>query len=508
MNKLRIGIGRFWHESNSFSGVVTNPAKFRDSSMGSGIAVGAAVSDYKDRHDEVSGFIDVLGGRDDIELAPLISAGTLPSGPVTDEAVSELEKSLRDQLRAAGPLDGVCLALHGAMSGESIPDLDGYFLQVVRQVVGPDIPIVSPLDCHAIVTQQMIALTTALIAYRTHPHTDLFETGQRAADILLRTLRKEIQPVVSHQKIPMLFVDAGTDVDPLRSIFDEFSAWDELDGVIGCSLCPSFPYQDNVEQGWSALAVTDDDPELADRLARRLAEIVWAGRHELLPVPMLSIEAAVEQAVAVPGCPVVITDSADNVGGGTSGDTPTLLQGLLSTRQTVDGLILTHLPDADAVAELADAKPGESVTVAVGGKCDTHFGAPIVVTGELLCVASGPITNDGKFGPDAMIETGKILCLGIDNVRLVLTEGVIMGPQPSLFRKVGIEPFEAKIVALKSGTGYKVTYGQVAAAVLRADCPGAMSYNIENFDFKCVLRPIFPLDREMQWRPYVKGGNA
>ena len=83
-----------------------------------------------------------------------------------------------------------------------------------------------------------------------------------------------------------------------------------------------------------------------------------------------------------------------------------------------------------------------------------------------------------------------------------------MGPQPSLFRKVGIEPFEAKIVALKSGTGYKVTYGQVAAAVLRADCPGAMSYNIENFDFKRVLRPIFPLDREMEWRPYVKGDNA
>ena len=508
MSKLRIGIGRFWHESNSFSGVVTNLAKFSDASIGSGIAVGAAVYDCQDRRDEVTGFIDVLGSCDDVELVPLISAGTMPSGLLTDDAVSELEKNLREQLRAGGRLDGVCLALHGAMSGDSIADLDGHFLQLVRQEIGPDAPIVSPLDCHAVVTRQMIDLTTALVAYRTHPHTDLFETGQRAADILLRTLRNEIQPVVSHQKIPMLFVDAGTDVGPLRSIFEEFSAWDGLDGVIGCSLCPSFPYQDNVEQGWSALAVTDDDPELADRLARQLAEITWAARHELLPVPMLTIEAAVEQAVAVPGCPVVITDSADNVGGGTSGDTTTLLQGLLAARQAVDGLILTHLPDAAAVAELTDASPGETVTVAVGGKCDTQFGAPVVVTGELLCVAGGPITNDGKFGPDAMIETGRILCLGIDNLRLVLTEGVIMGPQPSLFRKVGIEPFEAKIVALKSGTGYKVTYGQVAKAVLRADCPGAMSYNIENFDFKRVPRPIFPLDREMEWQPCTIGGPA
>ena len=82
------------------------------------------------------------------------------------------------------------------------------------------------------------------------------------------------------------------------------------------------------------------------------------------------------------------------------------------------------------------------------------------------------------------------------------------GAQPSLFRKVGIEPFEAKVVALKSGTGYKVTYGHVATAVLRADCPGAMSYNIENFDFRRVPRPIFPLDREMEWWPYATGDRA
>ena len=100
MSKLRIGIGRFWHESNSFSGVVTNLAKFSDASIGSGIAVGAAVYDYQDRRDEVTGFIDVLGSCDDVELVPLISAGTMPSGLLTDDAVSELEKNLREQLRA------------------------------------------------------------------------------------------------------------------------------------------------------------------------------------------------------------------------------------------------------------------------------------------------------------------------------------------------------------------------------------------------------------------------
>ncbi len=101
MSKLRIGIGRFWHESNSFSGVVTNLAKFSDASIGSGIAVGAAVYDYQDRRDEVTGFIDVLGSCDDVELVPLISAGTMPSGLLTDDAVAETFVAVSATLRDA-----------------------------------------------------------------------------------------------------------------------------------------------------------------------------------------------------------------------------------------------------------------------------------------------------------------------------------------------------------------------------------------------------------------------
>ena len=98
-----------------------------------------------------------------------------------------------------------------------------------------------------------------------------------------------------------------------------------------------------------------------------------------------------------------------------------------------------------------------------------------------------------------MIDVGRIVLLSIDNVRLVLTERPIMGPQPSLYRKVGVEPFDAKIVMLKTGTGYKQTFALVAKAVLKADCPGAMSYNIAHLDCQCVKRTIFPLDPDVRW---------
>ena len=61
---------------------------------------------------------------------------------------------------------------------------------------------------------------------------------------------------------------------------------------------------------------------------------------------------------------------------------------------------------------------------------------------------------------------------------------------------MGIDPFKAKIVALKTGVGFKATYGDVAQAVFRADCPAAASYNLHNYDYQHIERPMFPLDPE------------
>ena len=156
-------------------------------------------------------------------------------------------------------------------------------------------------------------------------------------------------------------------------------------------------------------------------------------------------------------------------------------------------------PDAVAIVALKHAQVGQTVTVAVGGRRDRRFSEPLTVTGQVVCVTEGPITDDAATTFQATVETGLLVCLAIDNVRLVLSERVILGPQPSLFRKVGIEPFEAKIVTLKTGVGYKKTYAHVAKAVLRADCPGAQSYHLNNYEFRQVPRPIFPLDGDFDW---------
>lgn len=500
MAALRIGIGRFWHESNSFSSALT---AIHDFASYDGIVVGTNVLKHLDRRDEMAGFADALGRQSNNTILPLLSAGALPSGLLTEETVHSLEEVLRTQVRRARPLDGICLALHGAMSSTSIADLDGHFLEVLREEAGPDVPVVCALDCHAVVTQKMVDFSTALIAYRTHPHTDLVETGRRAADILVDVLRGKVRPITRYQKIPMLMPpsDDGTHAGALKKLFDRFIAWDRLDGVIACSLCPGFAWQDVPEQGWTAIAVTDNDGALADRLARELAEACWEARQDLLPEPMVPPEEAIRMAAAIPGCPVIVTDSADTIGGGAPGDNTALLDALLKMRRQVDGMVLLHIPDPEAVSRVKGLKVADTVTVEVGGKRDRRFCRPLSVTGQLLCIADGPITNDGKFTAQPRIKTGAVVCLGIDNVRLVLTERSVCGPQPSLFRKVGIEPFGAKIVALKTGVGYKVTYSHAAKAVIRADCPGAESYNLDNYAFERIPRPMFPIDRDFDWSP-------
>ncbi|MBM3801775.1 MAG: M81 family metallopeptidase [Acidimicrobiia bacterium] len=496
--KLRIGIGGIWHESNSFC---IRDVTAEDFTRHGRTAFGGDILEHSERRDEVAGFAEVLRQHRHIEIVPLISAETWIAGHLSSDAVGFLEGSLRRGLREAGKLDGICFAPHGAMAGAAIADVDGHLINVFREELGPGVPVILTLDCHAVLTRQMLDLSTAVVAYRTHPHVDVVETGVRAANILLDTLAGKLRPVTAMVKIPLLLPppDDGTKSGALKELFDKFIAWDRIDNVIAASLCPSYPWQNVPEQGWAAVVVTNHDVALADRLARELAQACWEARFRLLPEPMVTPHEAVRQAALAKGFPILITDSADTVGSGAPGDNTVLLAALLEMCHEVNGLALAHLPDPEAVSRLKSHRVGDTVTLRVGGKRDTRYCSPLTVTGEILCITEGPITNDGKFIAEPMAETGSIVCLSIQNVRLVLTEREIMGPQPSVFRKVGIEPFEAKVVTLKTGIGFKVTYGHVAKAVIRADCPGVVSYNLRNYDFNRVPRPMFPIDDNAHW---------
>ena len=245
--------------------------------------------------------------------------------------------------------------------------------------------------------------------------------------------------------------------------------------------------------------MTDGKPRLADHLANTLAVKTWHARQALGPKPLCPADKAIHQIARSTEAPIIITDSADTVGAGAAGDNTSLLQALMAHGGGVDGLIVTHLPSPRAVAVLHQHHVGDTVTVAVGGEQDQRFCTPLTVSGRLAALAHGPITDDGRFSTEPFVETGRIACLACNNIRLVLTERAVLGPQPSLFGKVGIDSFRAKVVALKTGVGYKTTYGHVAREVIRVDCPGASSYDLSRFDYRLAPRPLAPLDKNVLW---------
>ena len=163
MSKKRIAICRFEHEANTFSPLDAGLEEFQNT-VG-GILIGEDLLNQPDRSDEIKGFLNVLRSSEEIiEIVPLISASGFAGGNVTAEVVSYLEENLRQMLREAGDLDGFLFALHGAMASKEIPDLEGYFLGIVREALGFEIPLVCTLDHHAILTQKMVDLSHVILA--------------------------------------------------------------------------------------------------------------------------------------------------------------------------------------------------------------------------------------------------------------------------------------------------------------------------------------------------------
>ena len=88
-------------------------------------------------------------------------------------------------------------SLHGAMEAESEHDPEGFLLAETRKILGERMPIVVSLDLHGILTDRMLQHADAVVVYHTYPHVDFFQTGERAARLLLRILAGDVRPVTA-----------------------------------------------------------------------------------------------------------------------------------------------------------------------------------------------------------------------------------------------------------------------------------------------------------------------
>jgi len=250
---MRIGVAGFLHESNSFLSVPTE----RDAFDAPGVTVGGEVMDrWADAHHEVGGFI--AGAKQfEFDAVGIQMAQAVPSGAITGEAFESIIGQMLGQFKRAGRLDGVLLALHGATVCETFLDADGEVAARVRHCVGPDVPIVLTLDCHANVSTRMIANVDATVMYRTNPHLDQRDRGTEAAGLIARIVRGEIRPVQALATPPMIIPIANqhTAASPAKELIDDVEKLIRQPDILSASVALGFPYADVAEMGTSFLVV-------------------------------------------------------------------------------------------------------------------------------------------------------------------------------------------------------------------------------------------------------------
>jgi microcystin degradation protein MlrC len=488
---VRIAIASLMQESNTFSTVMTRYEDFNP------VFGPAALQRHRGKLTEMGGFIDTLS-RARHEIVPLCAAWAITANRTRRADFTRLVDEFSARLAQVRP-DGLLLAMHGAQTAEGVDDVESHVLMRAREIVGPVLPIVVTLDLHANITQAMIDRATALVGYHTYPHTDMYEIGQKAAKLLLSTLSGAIRPVMAWRKLPLLVnaENQQTSRGPARRLFARAQLLEAAGRALAVSIFSVQPWMDIPEMGSAVVVVANGDVRAADRHAAAIAQKYWQMRREF-EVSLTPPELAIRMALATKGGPVVLAESSDSTGSGSPGDSTGVLKHLVKAKLTEP--VAIFLVDPEAAVQLSAAGVGATVTLPIGGKLDRRNSKPVRVTGYVRLVSDGRWTARAR-GYNTGIETcmGKTVVLEIGAVRVLIAERSAMTVDPELFRSHGIEPLYCKIVVVKSPNGFRAAYEPIAKRIILVDTPGVSTARLETLPFRRINRPIYPLDRDIQY---------
>jgi microcystin degradation protein MlrC len=489
----RILVAECIHEVCSFNPVPTRYDDFF-------ITTGEPIRTYhREVRTEVGGALDVFGSASDVEVVPTYRArGITSGGTIAAADFGRLAGEFLDALRQAPKADGVYFALHGAMAAEDEDDPEGYLLAETRKILGERVPIVASFDLHGVLTDRMLEHADAIVIYHTYPHVDFFETGQRAARLLLRLMAGEVKPVTAKVAIPALV--RGDELITRTGVFGRFiaeaQAVERSPGGLSAGLFIGNPFTDVPDLGCYSVVVTEGDPERAKREAVRLAEEFWE-HHGRMQARLTSLEESVRLAAATKGT-VVMMDAADATSSGAPGDSNAILRQLLASGYR--GKALMPIVDPGAVEAASSAGVGGTVTTKIGGAFDGKRHRPLEMSARVRMLSDGRFRSE-SFGQEWF--AGRTAVLEVGNVTLVATSRPVHLYDRSLFFAHGQDPRCFDLVVVKSPHCQPHMFADWCARLINVDAPGSTSANLRSLGHTRCRRPIFPLDEPVPWTPRV-----
>ncbi len=435
----------------------------------------------------IGGFVNAAREYDGVELVGIYSPRDAKGGSsgswVTLEAFDKYTNGMVADLRQAGHLDGVYLALHGAMAVTGVPKPEAEIVRRVRRALGP-IPIFVTLDLHANEDHELSDAANAVFIIKRYPHYDCALQGERAARIMIRTIRGTYKPTMATRKpgiiTPSVF--QGTDMSPAMDIMERARKWEERTKDAFVSVAFGFAYADVPDVGATVMVVTNNNQKLADQIAEDVSAYIWRVREQFAGKKLPKTKEGVAMAIAAARAgkkPVVIADHSDRTGNSTH-----ILEELI--RQRARNFCITTLADERAVNEIASRyKAGDTLAISVGGYADPYSGNPVKITGTLDFLGKYE-----RFDNVAVVRFG-------ENNRVILTPLLHEATSTSIFQPLGINLADLEIIVLKSRVHFRRGYYEngLAGAIFEVDAPGLGPADLTGIPYKNIPGNLYPLLR-------------
>ena len=451
----------------------------------------------------IKGFVEVMDAQGPWTPVPLAITSAGASGPVEDGFFRRFLAHLEAGLRAALPLDGVYIESHGAATGTAEDDPEGILFTAVRDIVGPDVPIVSTLDLHANVSQTMVAKTDVLISYITNPHVDMRERGQDAARAMLELLAG-LRTAKAFIKLPILppSVSLLSDRGPYGEAIARGLEMQKDPAILNVSVLGNFSLGNGPKNGMSVIVTARGDQHAADTAAREIATTLWSQRHRLVAnlTPIDTATQMLRAACDDPSHPALLfADVADNPGGGARGNTSAILKAFLDAGIDRTAFAIHFDP---ALAAEAHAKGVGARFAAHLNTAETHpDSAPLTASAQVMALSDGRILGRRGLLADRTLDCGPTAWLRLeDRIDVVFVSIRHQCMEPAMLEHLGIDLRHLRGLVVKSRGHFRAGFDDIFtdAQIIEVDSPGLVTPMLHRVPWTRLPRPIWPLDN-VEW---------
>jgi microcystin degradation protein MlrC len=489
---MRIAIGGISLESVSFLDEVVSLKEFRTRES----AGEQMLAHYRDTNTAIGGFLAVAE-KAGAEIVPLVFTTAGAAGLGADDAFVHYVDEICARLKAALPVSGVLLALHGAMATPTRLDPEREVVERVRAVVGRKVPVMVALDYHGNIDDSLLRVADAVFGFHYSPHTDMGWTGERTASCMVRTLRGEIRPVTAIAKpgimVPSIF--SATGLSPLSEIVkDSIAVAEASPSYLDVSVFAGFSYADVPNCGFSVVAVADGEQTLADKVAREFSDRIRRQRHQLLHRELvLGMDEGLAEAQRIALAaekPVVVLEHADRMN-----DSTHILREVV--RLGLKKIAVPFLHDPVAAAELVAAGEGATVTVAVGGRSSARAGGPVSLTGRVIFAGEKRFRTSGPMGHGKLVDLGPTAVIDAEGIVVWVVSQRTTAIDEDPFLQFGMRAADFDIIVLRSKTHFRAVYEKISSAILIVDTPDWGPADLGTLPYRHVpTERVFPFVEE------------